>query len=183
MKIYTKKGDRGSTSNVLGEGVSKADVIIELQGSIDEINANIGYLRSLVRMLKDEKEKNYIDNMMIEIQYTLFRMGGDISSKFTHKYVSEEDVDFLEKEIDRMTEKLKVLHSFIYYSGVEAAAFAHIVRSITRRAERIFVRTLEGKEYPPDYQYVNRLSDFFYTLSRYINYISGEKDEVMNLRD
>lgn len=182
MKIYTKKGDQGGTSNVLGEKLWKGDIIIELNGGVDEVNSNIGYLRSLVVNIKDMEQLKYVDDMLKEIQYTLFRVGADVSSRFTNKQVSSEDVEFLEKEIDAMTYKLQPLKNFIYYSGTEVAAYSHVVRSVTRRVERVFVRALEDKEYPADYQYINRLSDFFHTLARYINYIEGEQEEIMKLR-
>jgi len=183
MKIYTKRGDEGTATTVLGEKLWKGDIIIELNGGIDEINANIGYLRSVVLKIKDKEQLSYINSILMEIQYTLFKLGGDVSSKFTDKYVSEGDVKFLEKEIDAMTEKLQPLKSFIYYSGVEAAAYSYVVGTVTRRVERVFARALEGKEYPEDYHYINRLSDFFHTLARYINHVEGEEDEIMKLRE
>jgi cob(I)alamin adenosyltransferase len=182
MSIYTKTGDKGFTSNVLGERVSKGDIIMELQGTIDEINAHIGFLRSMMVEFSHKVEAKKIDGILRDIQYSLFRIGGDISAQFSTNYIKEEDIKFLEREIDRMTDAFEPLKSFIYYSGNKQATYVHVIRSVTRRAERVFVRALEERDYPLDYQFINRLSDYFYTLSRYINHLNGDGDEAMKLR-
>lgn len=182
MKIYTKKGDKGYTSTVKGERISKSDILLDLQGGVDEINANIGFLRSLVEEIKDEERKNYIDSMLKEIQYHLFRMGVEISSQFKDKYITDELVGFLEKEIDNMTSKTEPIKNFIHYFGPKQATHSHVIRTITRRTERIFVEVLGDQEYPESYSYINRLSDYFYTLARYISFQEGYGDEIMKLR-
>lgn len=182
MKIYTKTGDKGSTSDVLGYRVSKADLKIELQGSIDEINAEIGFARSLLKNNDFTNSAFDIDDTLKEVQHTLFRIGGDVSSNFTYNYVKESDIAYLEQQIDIITEAVGELENFIYYSGNSAAAYCQVIRSVTRRAERIFVRHLEGKEYNLDYQYINRLSDFMFALARYINFLTDSGEEIMTLR-
>ena len=177
MKIYTKKGDKGYTTNLLGEAVHKSDAILDLQGTVDEVNAMIGYLRALV--MKDYKD---IDEELREIQYALFRIGADITTKFQAVKVVEEDVGFLEQNIDRMTEAFGVQTSFIYYSGHNSATYAQVVRSVVRRAERTFVAAFNGEEYPIDLQYLNRLADYFYALARYLNHRYDIEDEKMMLR-
>lgn len=175
MKIYTKTGDQGYTSNVKGERIFKGDDLIELQGAIDEVNAGIGYLRSI--------NKSTLDEQLKEIQHTLFRIGGDVSSQFSSHYVTQEDLAFLEKGIDDMTEQTGALKNFIYYSGNEAAAYCQVVRSVVRRAERAFVRVIEGKYvYDLDYQFMNRLADYFFALARYMNHSEGQEDEIMKLK-
>lgn len=182
MKIYTKTGDMGTTSDVLGQRISKGDLKIELQGSIDEINAGAGYLRALLKNTAPEEAVIDLDNSLRDVQYALFRIGGDVSSNFGQNYIKADDIDYLEKCIDLMTNASGPLENFIYYSGSEAAAWCHVVRSVVRRAERVFVRYMEGKEYNLDYQYINRLSDFLFSLARYINFLSKVPDEVMKLR-
>lgn len=194
-KIYTKAGDFGYTSNALGEKISKADLRLELQGSIDEVNAGVGYLRALVmeavnrhihrELVKELLEQ--VDDQLKEIQYALFRIGGDITSGFTRNYCEAKDLAFLEKAIDDMTDDTGSLSSFIYYSGTPASAYAQVVRSVTRRAERAFVRAIleryyENVNYPTDYQFMNRLADYFFQLGRYINHVEGQTEEVMKLR-
>lgn len=182
LKIYTKTGDKGTTSDVLGNRVSKADIKIELQGTIDEVNAGIGYLRSLLKEMPNNTQIMDIDAVLRDIQYALFRIGSDVSSNFEYNYVKEADIAFLEQSIDLMTNTVGQLQNFIYYSGHQAAAYCQVVRSIVRRAERVFVRHLEGKKYNFDYQFINRLSDYLFTLARYINHGSKTEEEIMKLR-
>jgi cob(I)alamin adenosyltransferase len=181
MKIYTKTGDKGYTSNVKGERVFKGGLWIELQGSIDEINAGIGHIRSLnnkVTKLED------IDTFLEWIQYCLFRIGTDISRQFDSAYITDEMIEKLELAIDAYTEKTGTLKSFLHFSGNEVATYTHVVRSVTRRGERVFVRVLEEfGEYPTDYQFINRLADYFFQLARYFNVMNGDAEEPMLVRD
>lgn len=183
MKIYTKTGDQGTTSDVLGQRVSKGNIKIELQGSIDEINAGIGFLRALIGDTTPDKSATSIDERLKDIQYALFRIGGDVSSNFSRNYIREADIENLEQNIDVMSNAVGPLESFIYYSGSKAAAYCHVVRSVARRAERVFVRYMEGREYNFDYQYINRLSDYLFSLSRYMNFLANIPDEAMKIKD
>lgn len=178
MKIYTKKGDQGYTSNIKGEPIKKSETLLELQGTIDEANAALGYLRSLM-----EGKDSELEGMLRDIQYALFRMGSDITYGFTQKLIIEEDVSILEAEIDRMTGVFGVQTTFIYYSGHQTATFAQFIRSIIRRGERAFVRAYVGDDYPTDLKYLNRLADYMYALGRYLNYINDVADEKMTMRD
>lgn len=99
------------------------------------------------------------------------------------KHISQSHVDALEQEIDRMVNQMPPIKSFIYYSGSKEGTYAHVIRSTTRRAERTFVKALGDIEYPADYQYINRLSDYFHTLARYLNFLQGIEDEPMILKD
>ncbi len=182
MKIYTKTGDKGTTSDVLGQRVSKGDIKIDLQGSVDEINANIGYLRALIQNTPLQSSSMDIDAVLRDIQYSLFKIGSDISSNFAYLFVQETDITMLEQGIDTMTSEVGALEHFIYYSGTAASSYCQVARSVTRRAERIFVRFLENQEYNLDYQFVNRLSDFLFTLARYLNHLAGSQEELMVLR-
>lgn len=184
-KIYTKTGDKGYTTNILNKKYSKADIEMELQGGVDEINANVGFLRSLISTLNKNAisdNHNNIDDTLKKIQYHLYLIGIEVSTEFTEDYVNEEEIKFLEDEIDNFVDQTEPMKSFIYYSGNDAAAFSHITRTLTRRVERIFVRALEGREYPKSYQYINRLSDFFFSLARYINQLDGIIDEPMMIK-
>jgi cob(I)alamin adenosyltransferase len=184
-KIYTKTGDKGFTTNLLNKKYSKADIEMELQGGIDEINANIGFLRSLLRLNQVNYSPNtltHLDDRLKRVQYDLYLVGIEISTEFTEVYVTEEEIKLLEKEIDYMVEKTEPMKSFIYYSGGQAAAFSHTIRTIIRRVERVFVRALADNSYPKSYEYINRLSDYFFTFSRFINEINGIKDEPMILK-
>ena len=182
MKINTKQGDEGHTTNILGEKFLKSHDLMELQGSLDEINAAVGVLRSKLFNLSLE-EKTYIDSLLKTIQYHLYETGIEVSYNFTEIYITEDKLKLLEAYIDKLTERIALLESFIYYGGVGAAAYCHLIRAVVRRTERVFVRLNESmgkKSYSLSYKYINRLSDFFFALARYINYISGEKEEVLN---
>jgi len=179
MEIYTKKGDKGFTSTVEGEKVSKTDILLEVQGKVDEVNANIGHLRSVILDDLDVEEKKEIDKDLKMIQYKLYKIGTDISSRFKYKNILEEDVKFLEDKIDFFQNKSGKLENFIYYSGSKSVTYTHVVRSLTRTAERTFARLIEDIETPYDYKFVNRLSDFMYALARYIKALKGEKDEIV----
>lgn len=190
MKIYTKAGDFGMTSTVTGERISKASRMMEVQGSIDELNSSVGLLRALLiksgTQCKDPVGVMSISEHLKRIQYHLFCMGSDLTYQFAKQYIKEENIQELEERIDSMTEITGSLKSFIYLSGHEVACYTHVVRSITRRTERQFVAFLqegnpEVTEYPLDYKYMNRLADYFFQLARYINYLFDYEEETMHL--
>lgn len=192
MKIYTRKGDFGQTSTFNGDSISKGSNLIELQGTIDEVNSHIGHLRSLV--LKGGNDHRYrilidmlLDELM-DVQHSLFNIGVDITNGFTTTYLTEDKVKALERCIDNMTMKTGVLNSFIYLSGHESATFAHVTRSTIRRSERAFVRLIEEIKLtdpnfvvPIDYKYINRLADYIYQLARYLNWFFNVEEEKMKL--
>ncbi|NDL68392.1 cob(I)yrinic acid a,c-diamide adenosyltransferase [Anaerotalea alkaliphila] len=173
--IYTKNGDQGNTGSWMGESVSKADWRIELQGAVDEVNAAVGHLRSLAG-----KEGESLK----EIQYACFRIGTDISGNFRQVSITPEDTRALEEAIDRMESGTGPLRSFLYYGGGPAATYAQVVRSIVRRAERVFVHLVldKGLDYPEDYRYVNRLADYFFAYARHLNHLDGVPEEEMHLK-
>jgi cob(I)alamin adenosyltransferase len=184
-KIYTKTGDKGYTTNLLNKRYSKSDIEMELQGGIDEINANIGFLRNLIALYELKCEAGVltdIDDMLKKVQYDLYLIGIEVSTEFTEEYITEEQVKFLENQIDFMVDNTEPMKSFIYYSGINAATYSHVIRTIIRRVERIYVRALEASSYPRSYEYINRLSDYFFTFSRYINHLAGFQDEPMVLK-
>jgi len=133
MKIYTKKGDKGETSLVSGRKISKADLLIESYGTVDELNTHVGMLSS-----PDYPE------------------------------VKMTDVDILEVEIDRMDEALEPLRQFILPGGSESIAQAHICRTVCRRAERRVV-SVEDEDFTQEIMYLNRLSDYFFVLARFLH--------------
>jgi cob(I)alamin adenosyltransferase len=182
MDIYTKKGDHGSTSNLLGETLSKADIILQLQGDIDETNAYIGHLRATISA---DHPNVIIDRSLRNCQYSLFRIGSDVATKFNKEYIQTSDIEKLEKSIDEMTSKAGELKNFIYYNGTISATMCQVIRSVVRRSERTFVTVLQYLEwegdFPIGYQYVNRLSDYFFTLARYFNFMQGVNDDIMKL--
>jgi cob(I)alamin adenosyltransferase len=167
MKIYTKKGDLGETSLLGGQRVPKSHLRIESYGTVDELNSNVGLLRSF---WEDEN-----DNLILEsIQNQLFNLGsllaiGTSKTEIKLPQIGTNEIDLLEQEIDLHESNLKPLKSFVLPSGSTAAAQAHICRCVCRRAERICVELHSVDTINPVLiGYLNRLSDYFFVLARKI---------------
>lgn len=165
MKIYTKTGDKGTTALYGGKRLSKGDLKIEAYGTIDELNSFIGLTAAYL------EEKEYHD-LLIDIQSRLFDIGTHLAAETGKKNlilpeIPEAKITLLENYIDKMNEHLPELKFFILPGGSQAAATAHIARTVCRRAERCVVRLADQDEVPPIIiQYLNRLSDFLFVLAR-----------------
>ena len=168
-KIYTRGGDKGSTSLVGGKRVSKDDPRIAAIGAIDEANATIGIARL--------HTKGDADASLARIQQDLFDFGADIATPLQAEKeagarleMTSAQVQRLEAEIDRMNAELKPLDSFVLPGGSPASSQLHLARTLVRRAERSLV-SLGKKETinPIAREYVNRLSDHLFVLARYLN--------------
>ncbi len=177
MKIYTKKGDTGKTSLVGGRRVSKSDARIEAYGTIDELNAQLGYLVSL---LPPGHEVDVLEG----IQHRLFNVGCSLATPPAHSghpmtpQLSDEDVTTLEQEIDRMQAALPPQTHFILPGGCEAGAWAHVCRTVCRRAERRMVFLAEESEVETTaLRLINRLSDYLFVLSRHLNSACGKAEK------
>ncbi len=168
MKIYTKTGDKGTTSLIGGTKVSKAHLRIESYGTVDELNSYIGLCKDL---LTDDAGKK----ILLEVQDRLFTIGSSLACdpvkepKMKIPDLKESDVELLEKEIDRMNETIPPMKNFILPGGHPNLSHLHIARCVCRRAERCCVR-LEAEEQEVEniiIKYLNRLSDYLFVLSRY----------------
>ncbi len=178
-KIYTKTGDKGRTGLVDGSRVSKASLRIQALGSLDEINAWIGLM--LAHFPYDIPEQALLRGM----QSWLFVCGSrlaETSEESMLNLVLPDDavIASYEASIDAMTEKMPPLTNFILPGGTDVAARLHVVRTVVRRAERSLVALQEAGQYvdPVVLRYINRLSDWFFTLARYCNFRAG-CDEVV----
>ena len=165
MKIYTKSGDSGDTSLAGGKRVRKNDVRVELYGTLDELNAVLGFsAASLGSNCEDLK------NEIIKIQSLLFRMGSILADpeQSGQSAADEKDIQHLEDRIDIHTETLDPLKNFILPGGCETAARLHVARTISRRMERRMTAadSLCGRN---DAVYMNRLSDYLFTAARTAN--------------
>ena len=166
MKIYTKKGDNGSTQLIGGKRVLKNNSRIESYGTIDELNSYIGLVRD-----QDIDQKSF--NMLIEIQDRLFTIGALLandgaSNKMKLPLIDEKDIHLLENEIDDMNEELSEMKSFILPGGHTTVSYCHIARCICRRAERLVVGLAETTlQFDLIIKYLNRLSDYLFILSRF----------------
>ena len=162
-------GDKGETSLIGGKRVPKYHQRIEAYGTLDELNSFIGLLR-------DQEIDNLTKANLMEIQDRVFTaesiLATDHDSEINQKLprIVESDIEFLEKEIDRMNEVLPPLTSFILPGGHVAVSYCHISRTVCRRAERITIRL--SNVFPVEelvIKYLNRLSDYFFVLSRYLS--------------
>jgi cob(I)alamin adenosyltransferase len=165
MKIYTKTGDKGLTSLIGGTRVPKHHLRIESYGTVDELNSYIGLIRD--QEIGDEDK-----NTLKEIQDRLFTVGALLASEPEKSRMKvpdlhEEDIALLEQEMDRMNEVLPPLKHFVLPGGNNIASFCHVARCVCRRAERNVVH-LNEEEYVNEnvIVYLNRLSDYLFTLSR-----------------
>ena len=160
MKIYTRTGDRGTTSIVGGERLSKDAPRIEAYGTIDELNSHLGLLLALATDLAPERRQ-----LVQEIQSRLLDIGGYLAGTATSG-ITEGDIAALEADIDAMQANLVPLRTFVLPGGTRAAAQAHVCRTVCRRAER---RMVSLAPEPGALTYVNRLSDWLYTLALALN--------------
>lgn len=166
MKIYTKTGDSGETSLIGGTRVPKYHSRIEAYGTVDELNSWIGLLR-------DQPVGDHSVRILMEVQEILFTIGSNLARdpqkmKMKLPEILEDDVLMLEKEIDLMNDDLPELRSFILPGGHPAVSYTHIARCVCRRAERLTVHINETEPVNPlIIKYLNRLSDYLFTLARY----------------
>lgn len=176
MKIYTKTGDKGHTQVYADKvlRVAKSDELLECYGSLDELNAHLGLLISL---LGEAPTSNHFDEHkadLCHIQQLLFQIGFAISASTT---LVPADVLSLEQKIDQMQTQLAPQTSFILPGGSQAAAQAHVCRTIARRAERRMVALLAEHEVPTVcLEYLNRLSDYLFVFARWQNNQQGLED-------
>jgi cob(I)alamin adenosyltransferase len=177
FKIYTKTGDKGSTSLIGGVRVPKNHIRIEAYGTVDELNSYLG-------MVNDTAANPQVNEWLREIQDRLFTVGSVLATnpdkevKMKLPDVHAEDVTWLEQRIDEMNEQLPEMRSFIIPGGQLAASTCHVARCVCRRAERICVAMQQDGEFIPELiiQYLNRLSDFLFVLARYITQINGAEE-------
>src|SRR5215469_3277616 len=172
-RIYTRTGDDGTTALGSGERRPKYDLRVAAYGTVDEVNAAIGMAR--LHTGSDER----IDAMLARIQNDLFDLGADLCSPEKGKgpggerlTIVESQVTRLEQEIDALNDELNPLRSFVLPGGSPAAAALHVARTVCRRAERMIVELSQRPEEPVSaavIKYVNRLSDFLFVASRYVN--------------
>lgn len=176
MKIYTKTGDKGTTSLIGGTRVPKNNIRLEAYGSVDELNSYLGLVRAfdIDAALKEE---------LVAIQQVLFMVGGNLATDRTVNDIrpvlllEDADIERMEKAIDRMDAELPPLTSFILPGGDQAAACCHIARTVCRRVER---RILDmGAEYEVEeivLRYINRLSDYLFMLARKLAFDAGVEE-------
>jgi cob(I)alamin adenosyltransferase len=177
FKIYTKTGDKGETALFGGKRVPKSHLRVDAYGTVDELNSFIGWLRDLIA---DQPARD----MLALTQHRLFTLGAHLASDPSKHPPTPDllpaDIELLEKEMDRMDEQLPPLKNFILPGGHPAVSACHVCRTVCRRAERLSVALAQSGD-PVDalaLQYLNRLSDYFFILARYLAHVLGA-DEVI----
>ncbi len=183
-KIYTKTGDLGETGLVGGKRVSKADLRIDLYGEVDELNSRLGMACSY--LVKNSKFKSKVDFIHI-IQSALFDLGSNLAclesdrDQFKLPQLSAALVSQMELEIDQMEKVLPVLHNFILPGGGQEVSACHLCRTGARNVERKLISFQKSsQEHLPanSLEFMNRLSDFFFVLARFIGHELGEAEIV-----
>ena len=179
MKVYTKTGDRGQTSLVGGQRVSKCCDRLESYGTVDELNSQIGLL---ITYLTDPLDAQFLT----DVQSTLFVVGGYLATDNSQRdirpgnIVTPEMVLAVEHEIDRIDAILPPIKLFILPGGCRGASVAHVCRCVCRRAERCILRLAEcGAEIDENVTaYVNRLSDYLFILARKLNFDANHPEII-----
>jgi cob(I)alamin adenosyltransferase len=169
---YTKTGDAGTTSLVGGRRVPKYDDKVEAYGTVDELGAYIGVLYDLEGVSDAVKETlSVIQNKLFTLE-SHFAMDKDTEIAKMIPVLAEEDVAFLEGKIDAMNAELPVLRAFVIPGGNMRASVSHVCRTVCRRAERQGWRLASHEEVDAiDLKYLNRLSDYFFVLARYFDFL------------
>ena len=180
MKIYTKTGDDGETGLFGGPRVRKNSPRIEAYGTVDELNAVVGMVRTHV-FPSEQGPPADLDGLLARIQNELFDLGAELATpepaKFGIAGATEAHVSALEREIDRYEVELEPLKQFILPGGTPAAAALHLARTVCRRAERCVVTLTETETISPNTViYLNRLSDLLFVLARAANRRAGLAD-------
>lgn len=176
MKIYTKGGDSGQTSLFGGRRLPKSHLRIEVYGTVDELNSWLGKLTTEGMPLD-------CTEFVHAIQQDLFLMGSHLAATDDVRHHlpqwPEQSEQKIEQEIDRMDAVLAPLTNFILPGGTPASASAHLCRCVCRRAERLFVALSIEEPVSPDLlRYLNRLSDYFFTLARYLMHTDGVEEQA-----
>lgn len=173
-KIYTKTGDDGTTGLFGGARLPKDHIRIEAYGTVDELNSVIGWLMSTI-------PDRQIDSLLQTIQSRLFTVGSNLASQPGKDMITpdlvDEDIHLIEESIDKMQETLPPLKHFIMPGGSLSVSAAHMARTICRRAERRCVTLSHASAVEPIIiLYLNRLSDFFFVLARWLGHREGVQE-------
>jgi len=168
FRIYTKTGDQGETALFGGRRVPKSDLRVDAYGTVDELNSFIGLLR-------DSVDNQHVREILAHTQHRLFTLGAHLASDpAKHPPTPDllpDDITLLENEMDKMDEQLPSLKHFILPGGHTTVSVCHLCRTVCRRAERLTVALVQSGE-PVEalaLQYLNRLSDYFFLLARFLS--------------
>lgn len=183
-KVYTRVGDKGTTSLADGSAVSKDDLRLETYGTVDELNAVVGLCRSTLQQSADidVAQRQLMDEWLERVQNDLFNLGGDLATPIASRWesmvvVGDREIVSLEKMIDHLQIDLPPLREFVLPGGTRLNAELHLARTVCRRAERIAVQLQAQAEINPKaVPLLNRLSDFFFVASRWVQHLMRRKE-------
>ena len=177
-KVYTRGGDKGQTSLVGGQRVSKACIRLEAYGTIDELSAHLGLLAA-------ELPEGHEQMMVERIQNCLFNVCTNLATDqsrtplYPSAHLPEGEIALLEQEVDTIMHELPEAQGFILPGGTREASQAHVCRTVCRRAERRIVALSEEADVSPEVQqYINRLSDYLFVLAKKLNFIAGKQEKI-----
>jgi cob(I)alamin adenosyltransferase len=178
MKIYTKTGDDGTTGLIDGRRILKSSLRVEVYGTIDELNSVIGITLNHI-------QPNNVKDQLVIISNFLFILGSEFANpamtSSNDEKIGEKHILWLESNIDNFTKDLPPLRKFILPGGHPGASYLHLARTVCRRAERLAVGLSKVELLDNlSIKFINRLSDYFFTAARYINYIEGNGDIERN---
>ena len=178
-KVYTRGGDHGETSLIGGARVSKADARIECYGTVDELNATLGLVRT---SLRDSKAGPHLGPIIHRVQQELFNLGAELAAgdaEWLAKLprVEARHIEQLERDIDALNDDLPKLKSFVLPGGGWASSYFHLARTVCRRAERLVV-ALGDEHAATGVQYLNRLSDALFVFGRWSALQDGEPEPL-----
>lgn len=187
MKIYTQTGDRGKTGLLSGERVAKDNARIQAYGDVDELNAVIGALAASLGT-DDDRLREQLASIQSDLMHVGAWLAATPESAFRAQLhpVTEAHCRALEAAIDHLQTQLPELRSFVLPGGHPRAAWAHLARTVCRRAERWVVHLMQqpqsGGPAADDFgtiiAYINRLSDYFFVLARHLNHQAGTGDRL-----
>jgi cob(I)alamin adenosyltransferase len=185
MKIYTKTGDKGETG-IIGKRVSKSSSIIKLIGCFDELNAQLGIVGAISKTYDLEtgsistQNPSSLQSLISSLQNNIFILSSILAGAKNITLDFEQETLQLEKQIDEWTNNLPELQNFILPGGSLASAYLHLSRVICRKAERKLVKYIKKNKLENEHEellkYINRLSDWLFTLSRVVNKEQGIED-------
>ena len=181
-KVYTRGGDKGETSLISGERVSKADPRLECYGTVDELNATLGLVNIA---LEASAAGAHLTPIIMRVQNELFNLGAELGASDPDRRaklprVEQRHVDALERDIDGVNDELPALKSFVLPGGGAASAAFHLARTVCRRAERLVVGLAQAEDIGGDLQiqYLNRLSDALFVWGRWCAHKDGRPEPL-----
>ena len=185
-RVYTKGGDKGETSLIGGDRVSKADPRLECYGTIDEVNATIGLM---IEALAQSAAGDHLTPILRRVQNELFNLGCELATPDAERRaklprIEARHVEGLERDIDAVNDDLPALKSFVLPGGGWASAYAHLARTVCRRAERLVVGLMQSEDIGGDLpvQYLNRLSDALFVWGRWAAHKDGKAEPLWDSR-